>query len=86
MKKSAKRMQTLLPALQAVVSNIADAKQAWLGQWERGTVRLAAAIAGKVIRGRVDQFAGSDADFGARSAGNGSRQFASANSFEPDRP
>jgi flagellar assembly protein FliH len=52
--KVGQRMQTLLPALQAVVTDIADAKQAWLGQWERGTVRLAAAIAGKVIRGHVD--------------------------------
>ena len=51
--KVGKRMQTLLPALQSVVTDIADAKQAWLGQWERSTVKLAAAIAGKVIRGRV---------------------------------
>ncbi len=48
--KVGKRMETLLPALKAVVSNIADAKQAWLGQWEKSTVRLAAAIAGKVLR------------------------------------
>lgn len=51
--KVGKRMQTLLPALQTVVADIADAKQAWLGQWERSTVHLAAAIAGKVIRGQV---------------------------------
>ncbi|HEX3998327.1 MAG TPA: FliH/SctL family protein [Pirellulales bacterium] len=51
--KVGKRMQTLLPALQTVVNNIADAKQAWLGQWERSTVRLAAAIAGKVVRGKT---------------------------------
>jgi flagellar assembly protein FliH len=51
--KVGKRMQTLLPALQAVVTDIADAKQAWLGQWERSTVKLAAAIAGKVIRGHT---------------------------------
>jgi flagellar assembly protein FliH len=51
--KVGQRMQTLLPALQTVVSDIADAKQAWLSQWERATVRLAAAIAGKVIRGHV---------------------------------
>jgi len=51
--KVGKRMQTLLPALQMVVTDISDAKQAWLGQWERSTVHLAAAIAGKVIRGHV---------------------------------
>jgi flagellar assembly protein FliH len=48
--KVGKRMQTLLPALQKVVTDIADAKQAWIGQWERSTVHLAAAIAGKVLR------------------------------------
>ena len=48
--KVGKRMQTLLPALQKVVNDIVDAKQAWIGQWERSTVHLAAAIAGKVLR------------------------------------
>lgn len=51
--KVGRRMQTLLPALQKVVADIADAKQAWLGQWERSSVRLAAAIAGKVLRGQA---------------------------------
>jgi flagellar assembly protein FliH len=49
------RMQSLLPALQKVVNDIADAKQAWLGQWESSTVHLAAAIAGKVLRGSAPQ-------------------------------
>jgi flagellar assembly protein FliH len=49
------RMQSLLPALQKVVNDIADAKQAWLGQWERSTVHLAAAIAGKVLRRNAPQ-------------------------------
>lgn len=53
--KVGKRMESLLPALKAVVANIADAKQAWLGQWEKSTVRLAAAIAGKVLRSKAPE-------------------------------
>jgi flagellar assembly protein FliH len=48
--KIGQRMQTLLPALQKAVAGIADAKQDWLGHWERSTVQLAAAIAGKIVR------------------------------------
>ena len=33
--KVGQRMQTALPALQQVIAGIADAKQAWLGHWER---------------------------------------------------
>ena len=47
------RLQTLLPALQKVVADVADAKQAWLGHWERSTVRLATAIAAKIVRRHV---------------------------------
>jgi flagellar assembly protein FliH len=48
--KVGQRMQTALPALQKVIAGIADAKQAWLGQWERSTVKLATAIAARVVR------------------------------------
>ncbi len=51
--KIGQRMQTLLPALQKVVAGIADAKQEWLGHWERSAVQLAAAMAGKVTRTHV---------------------------------
>jgi|SRR5579871_3942437 len=48
--KIAQRMQTLLPALQKVVAGIADARQEWLTHWEKSSVQLAAAIAGKITR------------------------------------
>ena len=48
--KVGQRMQTVLPALQKVITGIADAKQDWLGQWERSTVKLAAAMAARVVR------------------------------------
>jgi flagellar assembly protein FliH len=48
--KVGQRMQSAMPALQQVVAGIADAKQAWLGHWERSTVRLATAIAAKILR------------------------------------
>ena len=47
------RLQTLLPALQKAVADVADAKQAWLGHWERSTIRLATAIAAKIVRRHV---------------------------------
>jgi flagellar assembly protein FliH len=48
--KVGQRMQSAMPALQQVVAGIADAKQAWLGHWERSTVKLATAIAAKILR------------------------------------
>jgi flagellar assembly protein FliH len=48
--KVGQRMQSALPALQQVIAGIADAKQAWLGHWERCAVKLATAIAAKVLR------------------------------------
>ena|ERR1700676_5426197 len=48
--KVAARMQTLLPALQKTIADVADAKQAWLRHWERTAVRLAAAMAAKIVR------------------------------------
>jgi flagellar assembly protein FliH len=51
--KVGQRMQTALPALQKTIAGIADAKQAFLGHWERSTVKLAAAIAAKIVRRHV---------------------------------
>ena len=48
--KIAGQMQTLLPAVKAVVTQIEDSKQQWLQHWEHSVVRLAAAIAEKLIR------------------------------------
>jgi flagellar assembly protein FliH len=43
-------LSTLRPALDQAVEEIRRAKQAWLRQWEKGAVHLAAAIAARVIR------------------------------------
>jgi flagellar assembly protein FliH len=48
--KVGQRMQSAMPALQQVVAGITDAKQAWLGHWERSTLKLATAIAAKILR------------------------------------
>lgn len=49
------RLTTLWPSLQASVQQIRDAKQAWLVYWERNAVRLAAAIASRIIRRELAQ-------------------------------
>jgi flagellar assembly protein FliH len=53
--KVGKRMETLLPALEKVVAEMADARQAWLRHWEHSTVKLAARIAERVIRREMVQ-------------------------------
>ncbi len=52
--KVAKRMETLLPALEKLVAEIADAKGQWLDQWEHSAVHVTAAIAERVIRRQLD--------------------------------
>ncbi len=49
----AQQLATLLPALRAVIREIQLAKQAWLSHWDKQAVRLATAIAAKVIRREV---------------------------------
>lgn len=44
------RLDTLLPALRRAIEDIHDAKQAWLSHWEKSAVRVAAAIAERLIR------------------------------------
>ena len=44
------QLGTLVPALNKVVDSIRNSKQSWLRHWEHRTVRLAAAIARRVIR------------------------------------
>jgi flagellar assembly protein FliH len=44
------QLLTLLPALRKAVADIQDARQAWLARWEAGGVRLATAIAQRLIR------------------------------------
>jgi flagellar assembly protein FliH len=49
------QLETLLPALQQTIREIRHAKQAWLSHWEKATVRLATAIAGRVVRRQIDR-------------------------------
>lgn len=46
----AQQLQTALPALQQAAEELRVAKDAWLAHWERQAVRLAAAIAARVVR------------------------------------
>ncbi len=51
--KVGQRMQTLLPALERVITELTDAKQSWLRHWEQAAVQLATKIAERVIRREV---------------------------------
>jgi flagellar assembly protein FliH len=53
--KVSQQMKTLLPALQSAVKQVEDAKQAWMQHWESAAVELAAAIAGRLIRGELQR-------------------------------
>ncbi len=53
-KKLGEQLATLLPALATTIQEIQHAKQAWLTHWERSAVRLATAIAEKIIRREID--------------------------------
>jgi len=48
--KIEKRLQTAIPAIQKAIAQIEPARQEWLGSWEQQAVRLAAAMAARVIR------------------------------------
>ncbi len=48
--KIGKQMLTLLPALKQAVDGIAQARQTWLAHSEKTTVRVAAAIAARIVR------------------------------------
>jgi flagellar assembly protein FliH len=45
-----KQLTAVLPALKKAAKDIEDARHSWLTHWEAGTVRLAAAIAKRLIR------------------------------------
>jgi flagellar assembly protein FliH len=51
--KVARRMETLLPALEQVVAQLNDAKGELLAQWERSATQVISAIAARVIRREV---------------------------------
>jgi flagellar assembly protein FliH len=52
-KKLGEQLATLLPALAATIQEIQHAKQAWLTHWERSAVRLATAIAERIVRREI---------------------------------
>jgi flagellar assembly protein FliH len=51
--KVGKKMETLLPALEKVISDLKDAQNDWLRHWEASGVKLACAIAEKVCRSEL---------------------------------
>jgi flagellar assembly protein FliH len=52
--KVGQRMETLLPALEKVVAELTDAKQAWLRHWEASAIHLAAKVAARVVRRELE--------------------------------
>jgi flagellar assembly protein FliH len=50
-----KQLQTLLPALGQAIDGIQQAKQAWMQRWEENAIRLAVAIAGRLVRRELSQ-------------------------------
>jgi flagellar assembly protein FliH len=48
--KMAAQIKTLLPALQQAIRRIDESRSGWLKHWERQAVRLAAAIAKRIVR------------------------------------
>jgi flagellar assembly protein FliH len=54
-KQVTQQVATAMPALHATVVQIKDARQAWLAHWEKAAVRVATAIAGKIVRREIAQ-------------------------------
>jgi flagellar assembly protein FliH len=50
-----RQLQTLLPSLRQVIQDLHDARHAWLAHWERSAVRVASAIAARLIRREVSR-------------------------------
>jgi flagellar assembly protein FliH len=53
--KLEQQLQTILPALEAVIQSLQHSQQTWLKHWEQRTVHLAIAIAERVIRRELQQ-------------------------------
>jgi flagellar assembly protein FliH len=53
--KVAKQMATLKPALEAVASQLVDARGEWLDAWEQGSVRLAICMAEKILHAELSR-------------------------------
>ncbi|MCO6047357.1 FliH/SctL family protein [Aeoliella sp. ICT_H6.2] len=48
-------MRTLLPALESVAHQLADARGKWLSEWEAAAVHLAARMAERILRHELDK-------------------------------
>ena len=53
--KVAGQLQTLLPALEDAIAQIADAKTEWARHWQSHAVHLAASIAERIVRRELEQ-------------------------------
>src|SRR5687768_3871129 len=53
--KVGQKLESLLPALRQMIGQLSDARQTWLQDWERGTVKLACAIAEKIARRELER-------------------------------
>jgi flagellar assembly protein FliH len=53
--KVAQSVESLLPALRQMIGQLADARQSWLRDWQRATVKLACAIAEKITRRELEK-------------------------------
>jgi flagellar assembly protein FliH len=51
----AEQLAPALSALRQAAADLQHEKQAWLSHWERGAVHLAAAIAGRIVRGELQR-------------------------------
>lgn len=51
----ARQLDTLLPALRAAIEAIAHTRHDWLAEWDRRVVRLAAAMAARIVRRELDR-------------------------------
>jgi len=49
------QVASLVPALKLAVAEVENAKQAWLQRWEKNNMRLAVAIAERIIRRELSQ-------------------------------
>lgn len=53
--KVAQQMQTIKPALEALVAQMADARGAWLDQWDKSAVKVAGKMAARVVRRELSE-------------------------------
>jgi flagellar assembly protein FliH len=53
--KVSRQMATLRPVLESAVTQLIDARGAWLDQWQKNAIELAAAMAERVVRREIQQ-------------------------------